>query len=224
MGPNIKNGQFDIETHERNMEAAVETYIERVDGSPICKTNSKLYKGNKDKDMKERRDLLVVFLKDSEREKRNLRTTKTETYNEFMKICKIGERRQVVDLSDKYLFILKCGYESDCLHPSCQSGKPTGSLRLYPNGPELDFIPLNVVDNSRPWGNDSCPSCKELFGGHYLPSETLYQQWKNGDFVPVKHPSVIISDAANKGLNMDVDQIESIVIMSCLSVADISFG
>ena len=38
-GPNIKEGQFDTETHEQNMEAAIETYIEKVNVSHAVRQN-----------------------------------------------------------------------------------------------------------------------------------------------------------------------------------------
>ena len=75
----------------------------------------------------------------------------------------------VPNLPQQYIFFLLCCYESDCPHPSCQTGQPESPYQWYPQGPPITTLPLPIADPKRPWGSSMCSTCKGFCSGHYLP-------------------------------------------------------
>lgn len=76
--PYDQDGQFDESKHRDNMEAALQQYIARVDGTTIS-----LHRGVSSHDLLERRKRLLVFLKGSGRDKAQLKQRDAQEYKYF---------------------------------------------------------------------------------------------------------------------------------------------
>jgi hypothetical protein len=73
--PYDEEGQYGETKHHENLEAALEQYIERVNGTPCMGTTISLCRGASDHTYLERRNRLLLFLKGTD--KREKRTQKT---------------------------------------------------------------------------------------------------------------------------------------------------
>jgi len=54
----------------QNLDAAIDVYISRVDNTPCARTEIHLIKGAKDEDAQNEREILLVFLKGKNDEKK----------------------------------------------------------------------------------------------------------------------------------------------------------
>ena len=114
-------GQFNEVKHPANMEAALNQYIERVDGTPCMGTTIKLYRGSTDHDFLERRSRLSLFLKGSAREKDKLKKEYPQEYEYFEEVWKVGRDHFDHNLPSNYIFLLRCCGKLNCAHPLCKA-------------------------------------------------------------------------------------------------------
>ena len=121
--PFSENGGIDKEKLKANMSAAVDQYIERVDGTPCMKTKINLSRGVEDHVFLKRRQQLLVFLKGSKKEKQDLRQKNPTLYNYFTEIWQVRENHMDDSLPPNYAFMLKCCGRNGCPHPLCLKGK-----------------------------------------------------------------------------------------------------
>lgn len=121
--PYSDNGEFDKEKHEKNMSAALDQYISRVDGTPCMKTVIHLTRGAENHDFVSRRNSLLVFLKGNKKEKLRLKNENPTLFNYFSEIWDVRNNHMDKSLPEKYIFMLRCCGKSGCPHPLCQEGK-----------------------------------------------------------------------------------------------------
>ena len=101
--------------------------------------------------------------------------------------------------------MLKCCYKPTFPHPFCCVGD-SQSLRWFPDGPNITFIPLPIPDPDQPWGSTNYKKCDGTCYGHLLNiSSTCYGHLLNISkeyHLPAmsKPPSVIMKEAF-QGLN-----------------------
>lgn len=88
-------------------------------------------------------------------------------YKEFQLVWEIRQRHLVDDLPGQYIYLLVCCFEQECPHLLCRRGKPSVTPTWYRSGPPIAHILVPVVDESRPWGSQSCSTCQEFCAGHY---------------------------------------------------------
>lgn len=116
-------GDFDETKHGKNMEAALQQYIARVDGTPCMRTTISLYRGVTGHDVIKRRSKLLVFLRGSVKNKEKLKKEDPEMYKYFSKVWRVRDNHMDCFLPAKYAFFLKCCGKSDCPHPLCSGIK-----------------------------------------------------------------------------------------------------
>ena len=119
--PYDEEGQFDEAKHHANMEAALNQYIERVDGTPCMGTTIKLYRGSSGHDFLDRRSRLLVFLKGGVREKEKLKRENPQEYKYFERVWKVRQDHLDHNLPSNYIFLLRCCGKENCAHPLCQA-------------------------------------------------------------------------------------------------------
>ncbi len=130
-----------------------------------------LFKGADSSDLHTLRPLLTVFLKGSQQKKRKLKVDHPEAWKYFSSVWEIRENHLVPNLSETYIFFLKCCLKPGCQHPLCRKKVEEPDLKVprtwYAEGPPLSYLPLPVIDDSRPWGNTTCVECTGVCNGHY---------------------------------------------------------
>ncbi len=189
------SSSVDQERLKKNLDTAIDVYINRVDGSPCGDTQIRLYKGIQDKQFLRRRPLLLLFLRGSKQKKVELRNEHPELYHHFEMVWNLRNRHMVPNLPSNYVFFLRCCYLTVCCHPECQQGPPSIPLTWFEGGPPLTCIPFPVPDPSRPWGSSTCKDCKGVCGGHYLPMDQLLAADHESHLEP---PSLVLKQWFNK--------------------------
>lgn len=121
--PYDEEGQFDEAKHHANMEAALNQYIERVDGTPCMRITIKLYRGSTGHDFPDRRSHLLVFLKGSTRERKGLKKENPQEYKYFERVWKVRQDHLDHNLPSNYIFLLRCCSKENCAHPLCQANR-----------------------------------------------------------------------------------------------------
>lgn len=129
--PFSEDGGIDEAKYKANMSAALDQYIERVDGTSCMKTRIHLSRGVEDHIFVKRRPQLLVFLKGSKIDKEDLKQKKPTLYNYFSEIWQVRNNHVDESLPLNYVFMLKCCGRKGCPHPLCLKGKgiPAHSLR-----------------------------------------------------------------------------------------------
>lgn len=115
--PYDSSGQFDEVKHCDNLDAAIEQYIARVDGTPCMGTKISLHKGMSRNAFIERRERLLIFLKGSAKTKAELKKTHRDEYKYFENVWKVRTNHRNKTLPSNYIFFLKCCGQQDCPHP-----------------------------------------------------------------------------------------------------------
>ena len=165
---NQQTGKTDEAKLRENLHLAIEAYISRVDGCRCGDATIKLYKGFESEEHHAISETLEIFLKGSNKQKEVLQREYPDLVARFKMIWDVRSKHMVRDLPSSYIFLLRCCYQPDCKHPVCQSRQPPPStLRWYPEGPLISQLPLPVPDSTRPWGSQSCTTCKGVCAGHY---------------------------------------------------------
>ena len=114
-----EEGQFNEAKHHANMEAALNQYIELVDGTPCMGTTIKLHRGSTSHNFMERSRLLVV-LKGSARDKEKLKRENPQEYKYFEKVWQVTQAHVDHSLPSNYVFLLRCCGKENCVHPFCR--------------------------------------------------------------------------------------------------------
>lgn len=214
-------GKIDKEKLKKNLDAATDVYISVVDGSPCCGTNIHLIKGANGStavSYQQRRENLLIFLKGTNKQKKELAKKNPEQYNYFKMIWDVRNRHIVPNLPEKYVFMLLPCFQKDCPHKVCAQGKK--NWYWYDGGPSLSVLPLPVPDPQRPWGG-TCKTCLETCTGHYLPSEEAVEYVKrNGIKSCSQPPSRVIKAAIKNNSNPNENDIQAFAKKCLFSVSD----
>ena len=212
-----KTGVINQEKLKHNLQLAIETYINRVDGCPCGDTTIKLVEGSLSNEFHEISDDLEVFLKGSKKKKDLLKKDKPSLYAHFSLIWSIRNRHMVQDLPQAYVFYLKCCYSPDCEHPICQSGPPTNPLVWYPGGPSLSHLPFPVKDLDRPWGAN-CNTCKCFCTGHYI--NKFFDIDDQESLTKIPHPPSVTLKEFSTNQTSVTDDVSNIAKAVLLSIDD----
>lgn len=210
----IATRNFDQEKLKRNLQYAIEIYIDRVDGYPCGDTMIKLVEGSlSDKFHKISNDL-DVFLKGSEKKKDLLKKDKPSLYSRFSMIWNIRNSHMVQGLPQAYIFYLKCCYSPQCEHPICQASLPSNPLVWFPGGPSISHLPFPVKDVEKPWGAN-CQTCKSFCSGHFI-TKFIDVNDKESLKQILHPPSTILKEFSNKQSTVpdDVTDIAESVLLS----------
>ena len=179
-------GEIDPEKLKRNLNLAIDAYINRVNGCPCGATTIQLYKGECSSEYTVDRKTLIIFLKGSKKEKLALQKTYPDIYKEFQTIWNIHNSHMIGHLPSQYIFMLTCCYKPGCTHPVCKKGEPTEPVNWYVGGPPIATLPFPAKDDERP--------------GHY---KTSYINVNNSECVKsiMQPPSTIIKQEFSKLIN-----------------------
>lgn len=115
--------------------------------------------------------------------------------------------------------------EPGCTHPLCLKKQTDPSTVIpttwYPAGPPVTFLPLPVVDESRPWGNSNCSECTGTCNAHYLKPTELMQSTVNKF---ASSPSTVIQDFSTKlnGVTPSEEQVLEIARQTLLPVSEVN--
>ena len=164
-----ESGKVDEEILRRNLDTAIDIYIDRCDGCSCGRTQIHLFKGTSS-DQQER-EKLRIFLKGPKKERERLQKEDPQLFSHFNDVWTVKTLHMVPNLPQQYIFFLKCCFREDCIHPICKRGSHN-VIHWYSGGPLLSFLPLPVSDPARPWGDDNCSTCKGTCSGHYLKPES----------------------------------------------------
>ena len=175
-GSSYTGSKVDESKLKANLMAAANVYIKRCDGAPCGDATIHLYKGADSTSRQATRSRLLTFLKGTNKQKAVLKQEHPNEYELFTKVWSIRERHVVQKVPFQYAFFLYPCYELECPHPVCKQGKPLIEPTWFQGGPPLSYLPLPVVDTTRPWGNLGCPTCSQLCCGHYLKPNEAYKQ------------------------------------------------
>ena len=117
--PYDQDGQFSEAKHKQNMEAAIEQYIARVDGTSCMGTQIKLQSGCRNSVFTERRTRVLTFLKGSAKAKADLKKSNPAEYKYFEMVWAVRNNHVDKSLPSKYIFLLRCCGNDHCPHPIC---------------------------------------------------------------------------------------------------------
>lgn len=132
---NFDTGRLDKEKYTKNMEIAMDTYMERVNHFPCGDAVINLYKGADSSLLQERRKFLLNFLKGSMKEKKLLQLNEPELFCYFDKVWSLRNRHMKPYLPSKYVFFFLYCLEKDCCRPFCQ----LQTSKTFNTGPSLHF-------------------------------------------------------------------------------------
>ena len=104
---------------------------------------------------------------------------------------------EVHDLPAQYIFLLVCCFEQECLHPTCQKGRPGVIPSWYEGGPLITHIPLPAADQNRPWGNLTCTTCEGFRAGRYN-HKFIDVKDKNAIAICIPPPSIVLKNEFSK--------------------------
>ena len=142
----------------------------------------------------------LIFLKGSKKMTSTLKETKPNDYSYFEKIWDLRNRHMVTGLPEQYVFFfyLPC-YETDCVHPVCQRGRPDVEMTWFEGGPSLPEIPFSIPDPAWPWGGE-CDKCTSGCYGHFLPPKECVEHTRQHGMKDcmLTPPSAIIKEAFEK--------------------------
>ena len=202
----------------KNLDAAIDVYISRVDKAPCARTVIHLMKGAKCDDVQKERETVMTFLKGKKEEKENVKSTHPDLYQQIESIWQLRTRHMVQGLPHQYVFYLKCCSLPDCLHPVCKSNVHDKSDDVwYPSGPSLDFFPTPTPDPDRPYGNTSCKECVGFCAGHYLKPSKLLSYVKSGkSLTDPTPPSHVLSQVFKECAGFPTDEIISITAIQVM--------
>lgn len=193
-----QTGKVDESKWKRNMELAIQAYINRNNHCPCGDTVIHLFQGANSKKLQSVREKLQIFLKGSQKIKYELQDEFPDLYAWFESVWGVRNRHMVTGLPSQYIFLLICCYQENCTHPLCKEGRQNPVCTWYPGGPPLCYLPLPRPNPNRPWGNLSCPTCKGFCAGHYRCSvltNTTDSAALNATSPP---PSNVLKDKFNK--------------------------
>ena len=121
--PFNNEGGLDEQKYKANMSAAVDQYIERVDGTACMKTKIHLTRGTEDHVFTARRSQLLTFLKGKKEDQKDLKRKNPTLFQYFTEIWQVRNNHMDESLPINYVFMLKCCGRKGCPHPSCIKGK-----------------------------------------------------------------------------------------------------
>ena len=185
------NGKTDKSVLHKNLDSAIDIYIQRCNGCSCGKASLHLFKGVQ-ADYEKRLDL-IVFLKGSKKKKKELQRKKPELYSYFSQIWNIRNCHMVTGLPSQYVFYLRCCLSKDCAHPLCSTRDKLPDW--YSGGPPLSFLPLPLADPDRPHGSTDCTDCKGVCNGHYMKPDQHFRNIESktrNSFIPP--PSQVINE------------------------------
>jgi hypothetical protein len=208
-GSCMESGKVNEEILCRNLDAAIDVYISRVDKAPCARTEIHLMKGANGEDSQKEREILLIFLKGTKEAKEKARLKEPDLYNEIEKIWQLRSRHLVQGLPIQYVFYLKCCYERDCIHSACKAEVyDKNSDVWYPGGPSLDYFPSPTPDPERPYGNESCGECVGFCAGHYLKPSKLLSVFHSGKRLPdAVPPSQVLAKVFKDSVGFPTDEL-----------------
>ena len=118
--PYDEEGQYGETKHHENLEAVLEQYIEQVNSTPCMGTTISLCRGASDHTYLERRNRLLLFLKGTDKERKELKKYPSD-YDYFEKVWKVRQNHLDHNLPCKYIFFLRCRGKENCPHPLCEA-------------------------------------------------------------------------------------------------------
>ena len=187
-----EDGKVDPHKLKANIDTATEVYIKRVNGAPCGDGKIQFFKGADSAHKQEIRESALRYIKSSKKKKAKLVHMDPNCYSFIEEVWNIREAHAVPDLPSQYIFMLKCCHKASCPHPLCQ--QPAKETLWYPDGPNLDYIPLPIPDPNQQWGSSSCTKCSGFCRGYHLsPEAALLSNLPKQN----KPPSTMIKEACN---------------------------
>ena len=207
----MDSGKINDDLLCKNIDAAIDIYISRVDQSPCARTVIHLTKGANSDDAQKEREILMVFLKGKAEEKKHLKSENPELYKSVEAIWQLRARHLIKKLPRQYVFYLKCCYLPDCIHPVCKRECNAHDRRegsWYPDGLSLDFFPSPTADPERPYGNTNCTECTGFCAGHYMKPCKILNYVKSGKSLPDPiPPSQVLSDIFKECIGFPTEDV-----------------
>ena len=154
-GTNFANGEVDEVKLHQNLEAAISVYTSQVNGVPCGGKPIHLTRGSTDelsKKQQERRGRLLLFLRGTNKKKKQLENEHPDEYKYFMTVWDVRSNHMVKYLPENYIFMLVPCYKPDCVHPVCRKGRPEKEETWFDGGPPISFVPLPIPDPKKPVG------------------------------------------------------------------------
>lgn len=179
-----ETGAVDFDKLKRNLKTATDVYISRCNKARFAGSQINLFEGCDDdlsKKLKERRPLLLTFLKGSKKAKASLKEQQPLLYDYFDDVWNLRTRHMVDKLPSQYVFQLLPCFQEGCLHPICILGKPETEFCWYEGGPLLSYLPFPIPDPERPWGGKNCASCSGHCSGHFLNAQDNIKEFSSGN-------------------------------------------
>ena len=159
-------GKLDREKHN-TMQLAMDVYISRVSDCPCGTGTIKLLKGADSTKHQQLRKDLLVYLKGT---KKDLKRNREESFKYFEKVWRVRSSHMLLNFPINTALCWLHG----CPHPVCASGNNPNHV-WYDGGPSVTYIPLQVPDLTKPWGNTECDQCLKAglshCHGHFLKPE-----------------------------------------------------
>ena len=203
----ISGGNIDHDLLHKNLDAAIDVYLSRVDKTPCPGTIINLYKGADSKAYQELNDFFKVFFKGKKEEKQKQKKDHPEKYARVQAIWNLRKRHMRTVVPSKYIFCLSCCYEQKCEHPLCKKGKPNEEPTWYVGGLPLSFLPVPCPDPERCYGREQCDECDGACYGHYRKLDDLWKCTSEGGDVECRPPSEVIQTEYNKVRKIPDDTI-----------------
>ncbi|XP_068761299.1 uncharacterized protein [Montipora capricornis] len=223
-GSNFDSNGLNAKKLNENMDIATDVYIDRVDGAPCCGTILKLHTGGKNETMSERRESLLVFLKGSANDKKQLKKNRPDLYEYFERVWMVRENHMKKDLPGNYLFMLNLCYQIGCPHPLCHDETVRKDEKWFEDGPPLTYLPIPIPDPKRPWGGN-CKECTHLCSGHYLRPKEHAEFVREHGLMLSKPPSIVIKeefyDSVKRGRTLSEEKILDVAKKTLLPLEEL---
>ena len=223
-GSNFDSNGLNAKKLNENMDIATDVYIDRVDGAPCCGTTLKLHTGGKNETMSERRESLLVFLKGSAKDKKQLKKNRPDLYEYFERVWMVRENHMKNDLPGNYLFMLNLCYQIGCPHPLCHDETVRKDEKWFEDGPPLTYLPIPIPDPKRPWGGN-CKECTQLCSGHYLKPKEHAEFVREHGLMLSKPPSIVIKeefyDSLKRGRTLSEEKILDVAKKTLLPLEEL---
>ena len=142
-----QTGKVDESKWKRNMELAIQAYINRNNHCPYGDTVIHLFQGANSEKLQSVREKLQIFLKGSQKMKYELQDEFPDLYAWFESVWEVRNRHIVLGLPSQYIFLLISCYQENYTHPLCKEGRQNPVHTWYPGGPP--FVTCHCLVQTR---------------------------------------------------------------------------
>ena len=131
----MASGELNHELLVKNLELAIDVYLDRVNHCECGDGVINLYKGADSQQQQGYRENIKIFLKGSKKKKEELKRTHADIYNLFESVWDMRERHLIKGYPKQYIYFLVC-----CFQPSLDVKRKLVEIRVLSLGFLMDLL------------------------------------------------------------------------------------